>query len=142
MTGAARPRILVATSEQAAAIVERMLADAAELVYAHSLKEACDALLAGTVDAIVAGLHFDDSLMPVLLETVKGDPRTRDIPFHCCRFLSTQLSPASLAAVQRACEALDSLGFIDLPEWELKYGAQEAGHRFRDIVLGSARRQR
>ena len=129
------PCILLAESEQAPPVVRSALEDfAEEVVVVHTMEAALETLGRRPVRAIVAGLHFDDSLMHMLLETVKANPATREIPFLCCRFLPTRLSPAVLEAVARACEELSSFRFVDLPAWEAQYGTEAALARFRRLL--------
>ncbi|HEX6318105.1 MAG TPA: hypothetical protein VFZ84_04460 [Burkholderiales bacterium] len=130
----AKPCILVAASRKSSHIVARCLDGFAELHYVFTIEEALVRLAQGGIHAIVAGLHFDDSLMPVLLDKVKSNPATRDLPFHCCRFLPSCLNPAAMAAVHRACRELTQLDLIDLPEWHARYGWEAAAERFRAVI--------
>jgi hypothetical protein len=134
------PRILVAASRESTDTVGALLEGFAQPHFVYTVQEALDRLDEGAVDAIVAGLHFDDSLMPALLEAVKRNPATRHIPFHCCRFQPTRLNPAFLAAVRRACTELSSLDFIDLPEWREQLGAEGAAQRFRSVIARQLQR--
>ena len=129
-----KPCILVAASPKATRVVVQCLDGFACLCHVFTVRQALARLAEGGIDAIVAGLHFDDSLMPALLEEVKANPATRDIPFHCCRFLPTCLNPAAMAAVHRACRELTQLDLIDLPEWQALYGCEAAAERFREVI--------
>lgn len=128
-----RPTILVAVAPEALDPVRELLGEEFELVPVRTLGEAHERLGRGRVDVILAGLHFDDSLMPTLLDTVKSDPATRDIPFICCRVLPTMLLQASLRAAKQVCDALGA-EFVDVLEIRNDCGPAAAAERLRSTV--------
>lgn len=126
-----RPVILVAVAPRAVGIVRERLGEDFELVPERTLDEALQRLARGDIDGILAGLHFDGSMMPKLLDAVKADPATREIPFVCCRLLPTLLLQASLRAARQVCEALGADDFVDALEVEHREGAAAARERLR-----------
>jgi CheY-like chemotaxis protein len=143
--GAARPRILIADSEDGYAALARILGADFNLVPVHTLAEALDLVQVTAVarersiDAIVCGQHFEGSQMLKFLECVKASKATEKIPFICCRSKATQLTGSALAAMREACEALGAVAYIDLPEIESRAGAEAAAVEFRDGVRAAAR---
>lgn len=136
-----RAVVLVAAGPPGLAVVRESLCHDFELVAVHSLRDAVGRLMQGGIDLILAGLLFDDSVVPLLLETVKTDPSTRAIPFVCCRFVPTVLGRASLRAVRQACEALGAQ-FVDFFELEQREGRAVAAERLRGVVLQTLRKGR
>lgn len=126
--------VLVAASPPGLAVVRELLCDGFELVAVHSLRDAVERLMQGGIDLILAGLQFDESIVPALLEAVRSDPSTRAIPFVCARFLPTVLRGASLRAARQACEALGA-EFIDFLELERDEGRAAAAEHLRSVVL-------
>jgi hypothetical protein len=131
-----RAVVLVAASPPGLAVVRELLCDDFELVAVHSLRDAIERLVQGGIDLILAGLQFDESIVPALLEAVRSEPSTRAIPFVCCRFLPTVLRDASLGAARQVCEALGA-EFIDFFELERDQGRAAAAEHLRSVVLKS-----
>ena len=134
-----RPVILMAVAPRAVGIVRERLGDEFELVPVRTLDEALQRLARGAIDGILAGLHFDGSTMPKLLDAVKADPSTREIPFVCCRLLPTLLLRASLRAARQVCDALGADGFIDVVEIEHREGVAAARERLRNALQRAVR---
>jgi response regulator RpfG family c-di-GMP phosphodiesterase len=132
---ARRVVVLVAASPGGLAFARELLGDELELVAAHSLEAALRRLAQGGIDLVLAGLHFDDSRMPALVEAVKHDPSTRAVPIVCCRFLPTLLRPAALRATRQVCETLGAEGFIDVFALAQRRGQATAARYLRGIVL-------
>jgi hypothetical protein len=126
--------VLVAASPRGLAVARELLGDEFQLIAVHSVDAALGRLAQGGIDLVLAGLHFDDSSMPALVEAVKNDPSTRAIPVVCCRFLPTLLRRASLLATRHVCEALGAEAFIDVLELEQKEGQPAAARHLRDVV--------
>jgi hypothetical protein len=115
--------------------VRELLGDELELVAAHSLEAALHRLAQGGIDLVLAGLHFDDSRMPGLVDAVKKDPSTRAVPIVCCRLLPSLLRPAALRATRQVCEALGTEGFIDVLALKRRRGQATAARYLRGILL-------
>lgn len=126
-----RPVLLAAVPPRAMERARELLAEDFELVPVRTLDEALQRLARGDIDGILAGLQFDGSTMPQLLDVVKADPSTRRIPFICCRLLPTLLMQASLRAVREACEALGADDFVDAHDIERREGIAAARERLR-----------
>ena len=135
-----RPVVLAAVSPAALAAVRTLLGDQFELVVVHSLDRALNRLARGRIDLILAGLHFDDSLLPALLEAVKRDPSIRDVPVVCGRFLPTVLKPASVRTASEVSRLLGAEAFIDVWELEQREGRRAAAQSLRNALLGTLRR--
>lgn len=139
-SGQKKPRILLADRPDGCEALARILGDEFILVPVHTLTEGLDLLHGGAAatslafDAIVCGQHFEGSQMLHFLERVKASKATSQIPFIGCRATRTQLGGTALAAMREACEALGALAYIDLPERELRAGAESAAIEFRDAV--------
>ncbi len=130
----ARPVLLAAVPPRAMERARELLAEDFELVPVRTLDEALQRLAHGDIDGILAGLQFDGSMMPKLLDAVKADPSTRRIPFVCCRLLPTLLMQASLRAAREACEALGADDFVDAHEIERREGIAAARERLRGAL--------
>jgi hypothetical protein len=129
-----RPVLLVAVSPRAMPLVHELLAEDFELVPVRNFEEALERLARGDIDGILAGLHFDGSRMPKLLDAVKADPSTREIPFVCCRLLPTLLLQASLRAARQVCEVLGADEFVDVLDIEQREGIAAARERLRNAL--------
>lgn len=138
----ARPVILLAVCRGAMHSTRELLGEEFRLVEVHTLDQALTRLARGGIDAVLAGLRFDGSLMPVLLDAAKANPATRSVPFVCCSLLPTMLLPSSLRAARQACEVLGAEAFIDMVEIERREGFAAAGEQLRRVLRQAcARRQ-
>jgi hypothetical protein len=108
-----RPRILAAVSPASLPLLTELL-PRYEVLPVFSLPDALMRARRGGIDAVVIGLHFDGSRMPVLLEALKSDPATSEIPVVCCRLRPTLLPGATLRAARVVCDVLGAEAFIDL----------------------------
>lgn len=129
-----RPVLLVAVSPRAMELVRELLAADFELVPVRTVEEALQRLARGGIGGILAGLHFDGSRMPKLLDAVKAVPSMRQIPFVCCRLLPTLLTQASLRATRQVCEALGADDFVDALAIEQREGIAAARERLRGAL--------
>jgi len=133
-----RRAVLVAVAPAALGDASELLSADFALVPVRTLQEARARLARGGIDAIVSCIHFDDSRMPMLLDEVKHDPRTRDLPFICCRFLPTVLPGLVLHATSQACEALGAQDFIDVFELLGTTGAAATAERLKQCLQRAA----
>ena len=135
-----RPRVLVAGSLEAFAVISKILGDEFDLVPVHTVTEAVDILQGSTVvkgrtvDAIICEQHFEGSQMLRFVEVVKAYKPTSHAPFICCRALPTRIGDEGLAAMREACEALGALAYLDLTDREKEQGVEAASVGFRDAV--------
>jgi hypothetical protein len=125
------PVVLVAVSRRSRALTMEMLGDAFRVLPVSTVHEALELARLGKADVVLAGLHFDGSRMPMLLEAMKADPATRAIPVVCCRFLPTVLSDSVLRAARQVCDALGAAAFVDVVELRTMGGIEAAGERVR-----------
>jgi len=108
---ARRCRLLVAVTMLGYAHVSRALRGTFDLVPVFSRTQALTAIKQGGIDAIVCGVHFEESRMLDFLVAVKAV--APEMPFVCCQLLTTNLSESSLGAAVSAAESQGALGFID-----------------------------
>lgn len=121
---AARPTIRV---------LQRVFGRDAKVISATRIHDALK-ILAGGVDLIICSVQFDESRMFELLGAVKGNPKTRAVPFVSVRHLPSVLRPTAFKGIQFACKGYGA-EFIDLSALEAQYGNEEAQRRLREMVL-------
>ena len=143
-SGVRKPRLLVAETAEAQAVMARILSEDFTLVPVETFNEGLDLLQSSAArrlafDAIVCGQHFDGSQMLRFLECVKAYKPTSAIPFIGCRVVTTQLGDSALGAMREACEALGAVAYIDLTERQHAAGAEKAAVEFRDAVRAAVR---
>jgi hypothetical protein len=134
--------ILIAAAPAAAAVISNVMGSLARMMTAHTLDEAVQAAAAG-VDLIIAGTYFDNSRMFDLLNQLKSNVLTRDIPVLCVRGVSapavlgaqtSQPVLASFDVVASACKALGAVDFVDLCARQRDVGDEHANDELLDIV--------
>jgi CheY-like chemotaxis protein len=128
-----QPRVLIAAEAHSLKPIARPLERDFELVFASSLAEA-RSMAPQKIDLIICGLHFDESRMFDFLRYVKADPDTRSIPFISVKATGADLSRTILQGIEIACKALGADQFIELSEWERKYGESEAHAKFQQLA--------
>lgn len=128
-----RPRILAAGTSVAIENFTRALEDHAEIIPAHSVREALD-LCDAQIDAVVCNVRFDESRMFEFLQGLAERNRERRMPVICVRMLRN-ISPATLAAVVEALEVLGVTRFLDLYELRERDGMDAALEALRIAVL-------
>lgn len=134
---------LIADTPQGCAVIQAALGtEGLSFICVHTIGDARTVLGRCAVDVIVCGQHFDGSQMLHFLQMTKLDEGAREIPFICCRTLRTDLTEASLSAIQEACEALGVVAYIDLPERATVQDLEAAAIEFRDAVRGAVRTRR
>lgn len=128
-----RYRMLAAGSSLSCATLQKVFSGTFELVYALSMHEA-EQHLTGSIDIIVCGIHFDESRMFDLLRWAKSNPKTKEIPFVCFRYLDSDLGKTVLEGLRIATSLLGAAAFIDVYDLKLCYGPTEAYKQFQAIV--------
>lgn len=136
-----RPRILAAVSGSSLPLLRELLGGCCQLIPALAMREALQRVKRGDIAAVVIGLHFDDSRMPLLLEALKSDPITRRIPVVCCQLRPTVLPNATVRAARAVCDALGAEEFVDVLALHNWAGKAAAAARLK-FVLQRARRRR
>lgn len=126
-------RALVAAAPRSFDPIVSALGSAFQLVHASHLSQA-KSFLSEPFDVIVCGMHFDDSRMFDLLRYAKAEERTRPIPFLAVKATAGDLSPTLLQSVEIACGALGAEKFVDLSEWETRFGIEATHARFRALI--------
>lgn len=141
MSGSSSPvspaPIVVADTVPALQQLHRDLGSAWPLAGAQTLAQAQQAVTAQT-PLILCGCHFDEGRMYDLLRWVRSQAALRHIPFLTTRVLEGELDGAMYESVKIATGALGGNGFVDLPRWERRYGAQAAAQRFAEKVKAMA----
>lgn len=134
--------ILIAAVPAAMAAITNALGSMARMMTAHTLDEAMEAALMG-VDLIIAGTYFDDSRMFDLLQRLKSNERTRDIPILCVRGASAPETFGAQTAqpvfsspyvVASASKALGAVDYFDLCACQLDLGVAAANEQFVESV--------
>jgi CheY-like chemotaxis protein len=123
-----KPTVLLACSPAALPVIERALAGDARCVKAQSVEDAIERMEEG-VDAIVCNMQFDESRM---LELAR-EARTRcpEIPFICCKVLTTELSGAGVHAAETAARNLGVTTFVEASDAP---GLRELAERLQSAV--------
>ena len=129
-----RPRILAAVSSSSLPLLRELLGGWCDLIPALAMRSALQRAKRGDIAAVVIGLHFDDSQMPLLLEALKSDAGTRDIPVVCCRLRPTLLPHATVRSARAVCDALRAAAFVDVLELCDRAGPMAAGVRLRGVL--------
>lgn len=127
-------RILVADVPAGISTIRNVIKDGATVIGAETIDSAVLALHQG-VDAILCGIHLEESRMFDLLRVVKADPRFRAVPFKCFRDLESELPPTFLESLDISCKALGAIGFIDMYRLKQQVGIHRADEEFARIIL-------
>jgi hypothetical protein len=90
------------------------------------------AALAGHIDAIVCGVHFNEGNMLAFLDDVRTNAKTERTPFLCVKGADGRLHPESYAATKMVCEQR-GVEFIDVTQMIKDLG--------RDYVFGELRKR-
>lgn len=102
-----------------------------DVVHCVTLEAARQVLLAGGIDLIIGGIHFDESRMFNLLRYAQADPASSDIPFMCVKILDDRIAPTFMQSAEIASRALGASGFIDFSDWRQRLGDMEAAEQLR-----------
>jgi hypothetical protein len=106
-----RYRALVAVVPPALADLQRMLSEYADLMPVYRLEDAVRLVESDAqFDAILCGVHFDESRMFDLLTCVRD--RRPSTPFVCLRILDFALPKISIDAIRIATSSLGATAFI------------------------------
>lgn len=104
--------ILVADVEEGAHQLKRILGARHDLVLVHNMSAAMRLIENVDFDAIVGGIHFDDSRLIDLLKAVRAEPRFTGKPFVAVRILPTALSPGVEAQARQMMTVLGANAYI------------------------------
>lgn len=126
-------RVLAAVSRDAFPLLSEALGADFVLVYCASIATA-KAEFDKSVDAVIAGIDFDDSRMFDLLRSCKSSDQANRTPFVCVKCLEGELDGAAQEAVDVACRALGGDGFIDLHRWTKRFGADQSYEELRNLI--------
>jgi CheY-like chemotaxis protein len=131
----AATRILIADTAEAMGICRPCLTGPFELVHVERLEQAVQAL-AGEVDIVLCGVHFDEGRMYDLLRHMKRAPALAQLPFVAMRCLEGELvfDGTLRESVKIAVAALGGNAFVDLLGWRRALGVAEAGRRLTQLL--------
>ncbi len=125
------PRVLLASTPSADAILRHILAPLGGIVSAFTHEEAIERIGAG-VDLVVCSLRFDESRMLDLIAEVAQ--RMPHLPFICCRVQESHLPESSLRAAFTAAGHLGAVAVVDLPRLVRAGGEDRAEAQFNACV--------
>jgi CheY-like chemotaxis protein len=132
-------RILAAVPSQALAVLDQAFGKGAVLLPAHTMEEAVTLASTG-IDAILCGVHFDESRMFDLLRTIKANSALKDLPFICVRLVGMNLAPAITQSLEISCTALGATKFVDFYLLEREFGSNAFNELARIIQSSIPRR--
>jgi hypothetical protein len=128
------PRILIAGTSDAIDALSGVLQNDAELVAAHSVRDALD-LFDPTIDVVVCNVRFDESRMFDFLLALRQKPGGEKVRVVSFRIEGTELSPRMRSSIRSALEALGVDTFVDVPSLSLQFDRQVALETLRQVVL-------
>jgi CheY-like chemotaxis protein len=109
--------VLIADVPEGAEIIKQCLAPTHDLVLVHNLTAATRLIANVDFDAVISGLHFDDSRMIELLRAVRAEPRYADKPFVVVRVLPTSMSPDLEANAKQMASVLGANAYITVDDF-------------------------
>jgi CheY-like chemotaxis protein len=136
---AQRPRILVAGSTDAIALMTEVLRDDADVVSAGSVEEALSRFGEGLYDTIACNVRFDESRMFEFLQRLRERPEGANARVVCFRATGAELSSGMRGAIRHGLEALGVRVFVDVPQLTADFGSEAALEILRQIVVGKLR---
>lgn len=111
-----RALILVADQPQNAQHIKRILSETDDLVLVHHMTAAVRLIENVDFDAIIAGIHFDDSRMIDLLRVVRKAARHVGKPFVAIRLEPTSLTPEMETKAKQMAAVLGASGYITIDD--------------------------
>lgn len=129
-------RILAAVRPRGRTRLENALAGHFSLTFADSLASAVRLLESERFQLILCGTNFDESRMFELLRHAKAAPLARELPFVCIKIFEGILHDGSYDSVERAVKLLGAAAFVDLAQWRVEYGKEQAAQQLRAILAG------
>jgi CheY-like chemotaxis protein len=130
-----RPRVLVAGTSDAIALLERLLGAQAELVPARSVREALARFDEGGYDVIACNVRFDESRMFEFLQGLRERPGGDKARVVCFRAEGTELSSSMRSAIRHGLEALGVTTFVDLPQLTADHGPEAAAAVLEHVIF-------
>ena len=112
-------KVLVATSPEPRAVIERMLARH-ELSCAETLAQAEQFLRERTFDLIICTIAFDESKLFEFLQLAKSRPESQPLPFVAARVRAHILrSSTALRDAAFTCRTLGAEAFLDIADYQV-----------------------
>jgi PleD family two-component response regulator len=115
-----RGLVLLADVPEGTEHIKRLLSPSHDLVMVHNLAAAMRLVENVDFDAIVAGIHFDDSRMIELLKAVRAEKRYDDKPFIVVRILPTTLQPGMEANSKQMATVLGATAYLTLDDAQIQ----------------------
>jgi CheY-like chemotaxis protein len=127
-------RLLVAVRPEAQELALHILGSEFTLEFCHSVPAAIRLLATQRFDLIFCTLQFDSSRMFDLLRHAKSDRALQDIPFVAIKLGGGILSDESIRHVLKAASLLGANACINLPEWRVRLGDENAYLKLREAL--------
>lgn len=128
-----KPHVLVAASPGSGHCVAKSLGNR---FTSHTVSSLSEALLhyGPHIDLVVCSLCFDESRMFDFLRHLNARSDKNVRPFLCINVQEQPLSESTIRSIDIASRSLGAVGFIDLRQWNGKYGNAEAALKFQCFV--------
>ncbi|WP_194725031.1 hypothetical protein [Noviherbaspirillum malthae] len=128
-----KPTLLIAVSPQDTPLVHDVLDDEFNLLVCHSFQDA-ETLLAKDFSLVTCGVHFDQGRMFDLLQLVRSNPKSYQVPFLLALGREVKYSPAILQGIETAAGSLGATAFINMLELVSSMGKENAYEDIRRTV--------
>lgn len=128
-----KPRVLIAGTQHAIGVLQKVLADEFHITVATSIADAL--AKSAAADLVMCNVQFDDSRMFEFVHALRESPGGRKVPVICCRVHSEALTPNLRRAIEQALDALGIAVFVDRPFLMERYHASVVDEMLRQLVL-------
>lgn len=129
-----RPRILLAVLPVSVAAYRAALETVCDVDAVTSFDGAIAALATQRFDAVVCGVNFHDSQMPLFLQRCKEDEATRDMPFFCIRAIEGTLPEIMYRRLRYFVLGMGG-SYLDFQALEKQMGFEAAATILRQNLL-------
>lgn len=130
-----KKQILVADRLAGTQTVLNVLGQEYEVTTVHSFAQALE-LLEAPWDAILCGIHFDDSRMFDFAESVTTHAALKNTPLVIFRDLDSELDATFFRSIKISAKIMGAADFVDLFDLKLRFGIDKADQMFRSIIVG------
>lgn len=107
-------RVLVATELDGPGIVQQLLGDKHELIFAANVAEASALILKHRFDLVLCDILFDDSGVFNLLMSIRKDINLAKLPFVCCQLQESGMPPSLVSSFEIVCVERGDCLFLDV----------------------------
>lgn len=124
--------VLIADTPEGGAIIKDALSGRVNVELAATTFRARRLLRSG-IDAVIVGMHFDDSQM---LEFMRSERKQLiDVPVICVRVLPSEFGRTGMEVARVACTALGARTYLDWFEIEKVVGYHKVREEFARLLL-------